>query len=95
VTDNPYQPPQGEPQQRFSLRHLLIRVGYLLLSFILALVGWLIGVYCAMLIGLSQYDNYLHYAEGPIGFGLGIAGALVGLFIPALLRARAAQRERS
>ena len=82
---NPYEPPLGEPE-RFPLRRLFIRFGFLLLHLFLALVGWLVGIYCAMLIGLTQYDNYMHYTEGPIGVGFGIAGVLVGLSIPSLLR---------
>jgi hypothetical protein len=54
----------------------------LVLSLILGLMGYGAGIYLAMRIGLWQHDNYMYYSEGPVGYTLGIAGAVLGLAVP-------------
>ena len=61
-----------------------MKVAHIILSLFLALLGYFTVIIVLMYMGLWYHGGYTYY-DGPVGIGLGIIGALVGLLIAWLL----------
>lgn len=62
-----------------------MKVRHVVLSLFLAIVGYITVVVGLMHIGAWYHGGYTYY-DGPVGIGLGVGGALVGLAIPWVVR---------